>query len=266
MLSDFHLHTNFSTDCDSEPESMIENAISIGMKHMCITDHYDYDYPDEDLSFLIDFEKYFNTLNMLREKYLNKIDLRIGVELGLQPHITEHLYEITKKYDFDFIIGSSHVVNRCDPYYPSYFEGKDESTAYNEYFNSIDDNLTHFQNIDVYGHIDYIVRYGPNKNKNYSYSIYKDILDTALKSCIEHGVGIELNTGGLAYGLGHPNPEENVIRRYRELGGEIITVGSDAHTPERIGHEFSKAEEILKRSGFKYYSIFKDRKVEFIKI
>ena len=123
-----------------------------------------------------------------------------------------------------------------------------------------------FDDVDVYGHIDYVVRYGPNKDKYYSYEDYSDVIDTALSMCIEHGVGIELNTGGLAYGLKHPNPREDVIKRYRELGGEIITVGADAHKPERIAYEFSKAGEILKQCGFKYYTVFKDRKPEFIKL
>lgn len=266
MQADFHMHTDFSGDSDSSPESMIEQAVSLGMDKLCITDHYDYDYPDEPELFLIDFDKYFLKLNDLRDKYRKQIDLRIGVELGLQPHIAEHLWQISKKYPFDFIIGSSHVVDKCDPYYPSFFEGKDEHAAYSRYFETIPENLAVFDNVDVYGHIDYIVRYGPDKNKNYTYEIYKEVLDKALMSCIEHGIGIEINTGGIAYGLGHTNPHEDVIRRYRELGGEIITIGADAHVPERVGYEFKRAGEILKQCGFDYYTIFKNRKPEFIKL
>ncbi len=266
MLSDFHMHTDFSGDCDIPAQTMIEQAISLSMKQLCITDHYDYDYPDEPELFLIDFDKYFEKMSYLKEKYSDKIDLRIGVELGLQPHIAEHLKKISQKYPFDFIIGSSHVVDKCDPYYPSFFEGRDEKASYKRYFETISENLLVFDDVDVYGHIDYVVRYGPNKDKYYSYEDYSDVIDTALSMCIEHGVGIELNTGGLAYGLKHPNPREDVIKRYRELGGEIITVGADAHKPERIAYEFSKAGEILKQCGFKYYTVFKDRKPEFIKL
>lgn len=266
MLSDFHMHTNFSGDCETSAETMIEKAISLGMKQICITDHYDYDYPDEPELFLVAFQEYFEKLTDLKEHYSQKIDMRIGIELGLQPHIAEHLKDITSKYPFDFIIGSSHVVDKNDPYYPSFFEGKNENDAYRRYFETIAENLNVFDDVDVYGHIDYIVRYGPNKNKFYSYKEYSDILDEVLKSCISHNCGIELNTGGLAYGLGHPNPHEDIIKRYRQLGGEIITVGADAHTPERIGYEFSIAEEILKNCEFKYYCIYKNRTPEFIKL
>lgn len=266
MIADFHMHTDFSGDSDSLPESMIEQAISLRMNKMCITDHYDYDYPDEPDMFLINFDEYFMKLNNLRDKYKERIDLCIGVELGLQPHISEHLKNIAEKYPFDFIIGSSHVVDKCDPYYPSFFENISEETAYSHYFETIGQNLSVFDNIDVYGHIDYIVRYGPNKNINYSYEQYKDYIDDALISCIEHNVGIEINTGGIAYGLGHTNPHEDIIKRYRQLGGQIITVGADAHTPNRIAFEFKKAGEILKECGFKYYTVFKNRKPEFIKL
>jgi len=266
MLADFHMHTVFSGDSEASPESMIEQAILLGMSKMCITDHYDFDYPDEPKLFIVDFDKYFLKLNDLRDKYRSQIDLNIGIELGLQPHISEHLWELSTKYPFDFIIGSSHVVDKCDPYYPAFFENKNEASAYGRYFDTIPENLSVFDNVDVYGHIDYIVRYGPDKNKYYSYEKYKNVLDKVLISCIEHNVGIEINTGGIAYGLGHTNPHEDVIKKYRELGGEIITVGSDAHTPSRIAYEFKKAEELLKECGFNYYTVFKNRKPEFIKI
>ena len=101
------------------------------------------------------------------------------------------------------------------------------------YFESILENISAYDGFDVYGHIDYVVRYGPNKNREYSYGRYKDILDEILKKLISMGKGIELNTGGYHYGLGEPNPCTAVIRRYRELGGEIITIGADAHTPDK---------------------------------
>ena len=132
------------------------------------------------------------------------------------------------------MIGSSHLVHRRDPYFPDYYEGRTEEEAYREYFTSILENLAAFDCFDVYGHIDYVVRYGPNKNQNYSYGKYADILDNILRTLIHKGKGIEINTGGFKYGLGHPNPTEGVLKRYRELGGEIITIGADAHKPEHV--------------------------------
>ena len=92
------------------------------------------------------------------------------------------------------------------------------------------------------------------------------MIDEILRLLIEKGKGIEINTGGFKYGLGHPNPCEEILARYRELGGEIITVGADAHAPEHVGFAFEKVPQILKDAGFTYYTVFRKRKPEFIKI
>ena len=116
------------------------------------------------------------------------------------------------------------------------------------------------------GHIDYVVRYGAHKAEQYGYTEYADILDAILRRVIEDGRGIEVNTAGLQKGLGFPNPHYDVIRRYRQLGGEIVTVGSDAHAPEQIGSNFCLIEDFLREAGFRYRTEFKDRVPVFIQL
>lgn len=264
MLWDQHMHCNFSGDSDALPEDMIKAGIAHGLSGICFTDHLDYDYPEEPNIFLLDFDNYFKALSDLREKYADKISVNIGIELGLQTQAAGQNLAVAEKYPFDFIIGSSHVVNHMDPYYPEFFAGRDEDAAYMEYFESVLENINSDVDFDVYGHIDYVVRYGPNKNAFYTYEKFKDIIDEILTQLISKGKGIEVNTGGFKYGLGHPNPTEDIIKRYRELGGEIITMGADAHVPEYVAYEFDKTAQIIKNCGFKYYTVFKNRKAEFI--
>lgn len=264
MLWDQHMHCNFSGDSDALPEDMIKAGIAHGLSGICFTDHLDYDYPEEPNIFLLDFDNYFKVLSDLREKYADKISVNIGIELGLQTQAAGQNLAVAEKYPFDFIIGSSHVVNHMDPYYPEFFAGRDEDAAYMEYFESVLENINSGVDFDVYGHIDYVVRYGPNKNSFYTYEKFKDIIDEILTQLISKGKGIEVNTGGFKYGLGHPNPTEDIIKRYRELGGEIITMGADAHVPEYVAYEFDKTAQIIKNCGFKYYTVFKNRKAEFI--
>lgn len=262
---DCHMHSSFSGDSGTPMEDMIKKAAETGLQGICLTEHLDPDYPDiYNLDFSLDIEKYYETLVALREKYTSKIDVRFGIELGLQPHLADLFSGLLEKYPFDFVIGSSHLANGIDPYYPDFFDGRSEEEGYREYFASILENIKSFDKMDVYGHIDYIVRYGPNKNKYYSYEKYQDILDEILRVLIERGKGIELNTGGYHYGLGEPNPCTAVIRRYHELGGEIITAGADAHTPDRIAYAFDKAAQVLLSCGFTHYTVFKDRKPEFL--
>ena len=266
MLWDTHMHTGLSGDCNAEPENMADQAVKLGLSGICITDHLDYDYPDDPEMFLLPMETYVPMVRTLQEKYVQKLPILFGIELGLQPHLSEKHRKLLETYPFDFVIGSSHVVHGIDPYYPVYFEGRSERSAYLEYFESILENIHAFDGFDVYGHIDYVVRYGPNKNEDYSYEKYRDVIDEILSTLIEKGKGIELNTAGFKYGLGHPNPTEDILQRYRELGGEIITVGADAHAPEQIAYDFKKVPGILKACGFEYYTVFRDRKPEFIKI
>jgi histidinol-phosphatase (PHP family) len=158
------------------------------------------------------------------------------------------------------------VVHGFDPYYPQYYEGRSEDAAYREYFESILENLHTDADFDVYGHLDYVVRYGPHKNRFYSYKKHSDVIDEILRTLIDRGKGIELNTAGFKYGLGHPNPTEEILARYRELGGEILTIGSDAHAPEHVAYAFEQVPEILKKSGFRYYTVFSARKPSFLSL
>lgn len=265
-LWDIHMHSQFSGDSDSPQETMITAAIDAGLGGICFTDHLDIDYPDDPTLFLLDLPNYTASVLALKEKYKDTFPVHLGIELGLQPHLAELHNDILREYHFDFVIGSSHVVHGFDPYYPNFYTGRKEEDCYREYFESILENIHAFDNFDVYGHIDYVVRYGPTKNTNYVWTRYQDVIDEILKLLVSKGKGIEINTGGFKYGLGHPNPTEEIIHRYRELGGEIITIGADAHAPQHIGYDFRKVPDILKNAGFEYFTVFKNRKPQFIKL
>lgn len=253
------MHTKFSNDATSEPEAMIQSAIEKRLQIICITDHQDMDYPREGM-FGFDTAHYFEVLSHLKEKYKHQIEVRIGVEVGLQPHLRAEIKEYVNRYPFDFVIGSIHIVDRMDPYYPEFFENRTDEEGYTLAFQDTIKSLNNIDDFDVLGHIDYIVRYGKEKAKNYTYEKYKEYIDEILKLAIKKGKGIELNTSGFKYGLGFCHPHPDIIRRYRELGGEIITIGADGHRPEHIAYDFHKVGDILKSCNFKYYTEFCQRK------
>lgn len=266
MYSDSHIHSSFSADSDADMEQLIQRAISLDMKYISITDHQDFDYPDLNLKFDLNIEEYYQTIQSLQIKYADKINILLGVETGIEPHLHNKITDFVKQVPFDFIIGSSHLVYRKDPYSPEFFQNRSDLECFEEYFHSILVNLKVHSEFDIYGHLDYIVRYSPNKNVNYSYSVYSDIIDEILKTLIRMNKGIEINTAGFKYGLQTTNPCPEIIKRYKELGGELITIGSDAHTPEYIGHEFDKAAGILSSCGFSYYNVFRNRQPIFLKL
>lgn len=264
MTADFHLHSSFSWDSSTPPRAVIEAALAAGLSTLCFTDHMDTDCPLDGDSFEFDMDEYFRQLCLLQSEYRKHIDVRIGVELGLQPHLGDTFRAYLKSHPFDFVIGSTHIVEHFDPYYPEFWEVYDKKRGIERYLETTLENIRSFDDFDVYGHLDYIVRYLPNREKAFSYRDYADLVDEILKLLLERGKGLEINTGGFKSGLTVPNPCPDVLRRYRELGGEIITLGSDAHTPEYVGCKLDYAKEILRSCGFRYFTIFRDRKPEFI--
>ncbi len=270
VTADCHLHTAHSGDSDAPMESMIREGILRGLSTLCFTEHNDFDYPDSPDGpgslFLLDTEAYLGELTRLREKYAGQIRVLFGVELGLQPHLSPRNADYSKSWDFDFVIGSSHVCRGRDPYYPSFYEGRTDREAYREYFESILENILACPDFDVYGHLDYTVRYGASRDRDYRFEEYGDIFDQILKALLEKGKGIELNTGGLKKGMRDMHPCIGVLKRYRELGGEIVTVGSDAHDAAHMADYFDRAGEALASCGFRYYTVFENRKPVFCKL
>ena len=269
LITDMHVHSRFSSDSSEEPEAIIQTALSKGYSYVYFTDHHDEDFPvhpsDPSMDFQLDFDDYFKKLTELKERYAGQIAVRIGVEQGICPETALKIKSLSDQYPFDFVIGSSHLTSlkNGDPYYSEYYEGKENVDAYREYFSSEAENVKLTDGFDVYGHLDYAVRYCPDKNFVYRFDDYRDIFEVLLKRLIENGKGIEINTSGIAK-IGYPHPHIDALKLYKQLGGEIITVGSDAHKKENIGTGFDVAENILKELGFRYYTVFKERKPEFI--
>lgn len=269
MIYDCHLHTEFSGDSNTPARLQIDRAIALGMKELCITDHHDYDSAFCDTDFTLDVPAYLASMKAFREEYKGKIHLNIGIELGLQNHLAPYLRQFAQQYgpEFDFIIGSSHFVTRMDPYEPTYWDKYGEENGLAEFFKV---SLSRVQNLsetfDSFGHLDYVARYAPRQNKFYSYERFSQWIDPILKELINRGKGLECNTGGFKYGLGEPNPCRQILMRYRELGGEIVTIGSDAHAPEHLGYAFDTCRRLLLECGFRYYAVYHQRQPEFILI
>ena len=268
ILYDFHLHSDFSGDCETPATLMIEKALSLGLKGLCFTEHHDIDAPVCDIDFTTDFDNYFPTLQNLRDQCSDRLEIGIGMEFGLLPHLPSALYQLLDRWPYDFVIASLHFVNGKDPYYPEFFRGRNERDCYEEYFRVQLETLKMYDpaSFDTLGHMDYIVRYGPDRNRNYSYESYRECIDPILRYLIDNGKCLEVNTGGLKYGLGEPNPCTGVLRRYKELGGELITIGSDAHEPKHLCYDFDTAEHLLLELGFRYYGVFHQRKLHMVQL
>lgn len=265
-IGDAHVHSKYSTDSSADMREMIEAAIKAGLPHICFTDHIDYDYPVKGVEFSFDVDAYLKEIDELKEEYRDRIEVQSGVELGLQKHLADTYKTLLKKYPFDFVIGSEHLVRGMDPYYPDTFDGVSDAELYHAYFEETLENIRSFHDFDSLGHLDYIVRYGRHKNRDYSYSAYSDTLDEILKWIIREGLALEVNTAGIRKMLGFPNPNPDVLRKYRELGGTLITIGSDSHKPYSLGYAFEDTRTLLKDCGFTHYAYYVQRRPKFVKL
>lgn len=269
IISDSHLHTAFSTDSEAPMEAMVQKGIALGLSTMCFTEHNDYDIPAPfaETDFALDYESYFEAFETLREKYDGQIELLLGVEQGIQPHIKPWLDEFREKYidRFDFLISSCHFVGGYDPYYPTIFEHMSVEEMLTLYFDTILQNIQVFPEFQTLGHIDYVYRY-INPHIDFSYKDHGEVIDEILKILIDRGQSLEVNSAGLKAGLGYPHPHKTILLRYRELGGELITIGSDAHAPNQIAWEFHLLPDYLKSLGFQYYTLYKKKQPTMIKL
>lgn len=265
-MYDFHTHSDFSNDSKSSMPSMVEGAYNHGLKGICFTDHLDIDYPGYDMNFEFDYGLYKKAINEMRNAYKDKIEIFSGIEVGLQPHIKKENTEYLSGREYDFVLGSIHVVGRKDMYDGSFYQGLTDKQCIMNYFRDLIDCIDGYNDYDVIGHLDVMRRYLKNGEGSFVFKNYKGLIQSILIKLINSNKGIEINTSGIRYKLSDFHPLREIVKLYKFLGGEIITIGSDAHKPQDIGYRFDEAKEMLLENGFKYYTIFRERKPYFVKL
>ena len=254
---DYHMHTAFSGDSEASPREHIETAIKRGLDEICFTDHRDFDYPID--SFELDTKTYFHDLLQLKEEYKDRIMIKIGVEIGLDCDHYEEINEFINSSPYDFVIGSIHVIRHTEFYYGDFFNGKSKEEAHREFFEETLRCVKTFDCFNVLGHLDYIERYGPYEDRSIDYNLYKDLIDDILKTLIHKGKGIEVNTSGYKLRKTCGFPCFDIVKRYKELGGTIITVGTDAHTSDRVGEHVDDVISHYQEIGFEDVTTFTKR-------
>ena len=253
-MIDTHTHCKHSHDGREEPAAIIERAIELGMEYVAITDHYDAELtllPEFAFIRQIDLDGHFKELYKLKEKYAEKIQVGVGVECGYMKEADELYLRALAPYDIDITINSVHTVEYEDCYLKSYFDKRTKHAAYEAYLKAVRESLDCPYHYDSVGHIGYVVRKSVYPDKNLYYADHADLIDDILKTIIAKGKALEINSQskGTAYDF---LPTKEILLRYKELGGELLTFGSDAHLLERLGEKFSLVADYLKSIGFKY--------------
>ena len=261
-MFDFHMHSTISYDGHSTPEKMVKAAVKAGLKEMCFTDHLDYQrlVPREQTTFTVDaYRQAYDNLE------IPGLTIRRGAEVALMSWNKEEMEGDLQKYPYDFVIGSIHFIDDEDIYYPEFWTKHGAFEGECLYFEEMLKNVQLHQDFDVLGHITYIsklrarpsVRVIPPED-------HMELVVAIMEDLISKGKGMEINTSGVDR-CGDFLPGLAYLKLFKELGGEIITVGSDAHNSDRVGQYCSDAIALAKEV-FGYVCTFEKRQPIFHKL
>lgn len=267
MRADYHVHTQFSDDSCYDMEQVVLDAMAMGIDEICFTDHVDYgvkkdwDEPGE-MSYRrggpgepekmplanVDYPLYFDKYRKLKKKYQDRIVLKIGMEFGMQAHTIDRYEKLFAAYPFDFILLSVHEIEDKEFWNQEFQKNRTQQEYIERYYEELRYLVQHYHNYSVLGHLDLITRY--DQAGGYPFERIKPLLEEILQTVIRDGKGIEVNTSSHRYGLQDLTPSREILRLYRELGGRIVTIGSDAHKPEHLGACLEETKRELKALGF----------------
>ena len=261
-MFDYHMHTKSSFDSTAEPADMAKAAKNAGLSEICLTNHVDINHVFPKGSFPFDLNEIAADYASVKEG-VDGVTVKYGVELGVETCTAAEYEQLLDKLDFDFIICSQHFVNGIDPFFgDEYFSGKTLREAFVQHLLANLEVLRRFKRYSVVGHLGYPAKYCKDTPTVIGMSDYGDIIDEILKTVIADGKGIEVNTSGIAI-TGEPMAAYSVVARFLELGGEIVTMGSDSHDPSRVGDRFHEVRERLLSIGLKYVCTFSQMNPEF---
>lgn len=267
MIADYHMHTYYSDDSQYKMEEAVKKAIELGLNEICFTDHVDYGIKLEHEDYMrlneeerknrvanVDYKHYFEEIHQLQVKYKDRITIKQGMEFGIQTHTIPAFQTLFNRYDFDFIILSCHQVEDKEFWTQDFQKGRSQQIYNERYYEEILNVIKVYKDYSVLGHLDLLKRY--DLKGEYPFEKTKEIITEILKIVIADKKGIEINTSSFYYGLNDLMPSKNILKLYHDLGGTILTIGSDSHKEEQVGAHIEEIHEELKKIGFKQICTF----------
>ena len=272
VLFDNHNHSQFSFDGKrTSVEKSARQAIASGLGGLAFTDHCDFFVPEmkaaqENLvSEVFDVAPQQTEIDRVQTVLAGEgraLKILKGIEVGMHEDCHEQIRKTLKDNRFDQIIASVHYLDGIDPFYGGYYEGKTWREAYGHYLETIWKEMRWLEDFDIMGHFDYVVRYAPYPETCLRYRDFCDLLDEMLRYLIHNGKALEINTKSYQdYHGREVTLDRNVLIRYREMGGEIVSLGSDSHDAYRVGYGFPDTAEMLKSLGFRWTANYESRKL-----
>lgn len=260
MLQDYHTHTNASCDSQATMVEMCRAALAAGVGEIAFTEHYDLN-PKDDCCDFYRPAAYFETLAAARDQFEPQgLTIRAGIELGETHLFAEAHRRVLSGWPYDFALGSLHWVGEHNVFDANYFRTYAARDVAEAYFGELLALVRH-GGFDVLSHPDVWKRSAFAVYGRFNIADWEDLVRPVWQACIEQGIGIEINTSALRLPVSEAHPGPAALRWYREMGGEILTTGSDGHRPQHVGYALTAALDLARAAGFSRLACFERRKV-----
>jgi histidinol-phosphatase (PHP family) len=254
---DYHMHSNFSCDCDATMADMCRSAIARGIPEIGFTEHYDL-HPNEPCRDWFRPQPWWAELERCRAQFGDQLTIRAGIEMG-EPHLfRREAAAILAQLPFDYVIGSLHWVRSESVFNPDYFRQRSSEDAYGAFFLELEE-MTRTGDFDILGHFDVPVRTAFAVYGLYEPERHEEEIRAVLRNCIQRGIALDINTAALRRAANVLTPGLTILRWYREMGGERIALGSDAHHPEHVGMHLDVALGVVREAGLGAVTMFERR-------
>ena len=258
---DYHMHTCFSEDADDTLEAMCRRAIELGIPEIGFSEHWDVG-PYETKPRFFKPEPWYAELERLRGLFAGQLIIRAGIEIA-EPHLyPQETAEVLERAPFDYAIGSVHFVGPNFMFNGEYFHTHPADEVYNGYFAELD-QMVRTAEIDIVAHFDIPARAG-KPIFGYEPARYEEMIRSALKTCIQRGLALDVNVSGLRKPAQIIMPDPLILQWYAEMGGQRVTLGSDAHRLPEVSLHLEKAIEAIQAVGITHVTQFEQRKARLI--
>ncbi len=258
---DYHIHSHHSVDCKSSIREMCDAAIGAGIPEIGFAEHFDL-HPMDLARGWFKLDVWAGELGECREALSGRLRIRAGVEAG-EPHRYSHeMRHMLSHYSFDYVIGSLHWIGDDFLFDPAFFE-RPAVEAFGMYFRELD-RMAAEAEMDVLGHLDVPARLSAGHYGEYNPHDFEEMIRPVLRRCIERGIALDINTAAIRRGTKVLTPGMEVLSWYHAMGGDRITLGSDAHRPEHVGADLHLALDAARRAGLRYLTFFEAREARLI--
>ena len=259
------MHSALSGDAVSPQDRMAAAAIEMGCKYIALTEHSNLDFAVNNIEMATtDLALYDAEIKKLKANFAGKLDITYGLEVGYDEKASHYYADSIKRYGYDYVINSVHLIKGGDCYWEAYFKGRKQKEVFQAYLNEVYESLSAPYRFNTLGHFGYITRNCPYSDRDMLRD-YGDIVKSILIKIIETGVALEVNTA-VCTAPAPFVPQREIVKYYRELGGGLVVYGSDAHSDGSVCRSREQAMAALKECGFKYHAIFPGGKLKMLKI